>query len=116
LRDRAAQYDARVEVDPSEDLVEDFAADIVEKDIDPTGAKLRKLSDDVLAFVVDGGVEMRLVDQLGAFSPAAGGADDAAALDLCDLAGDRALGPAAPDTRTVSPALILPIRSSRNTM
>src|SRR5213593_1847640 len=35
-------YRYRVEVDPSEDLVEDLAADIVEQHVDPVGAKLRK--------------------------------------------------------------------------
>ena len=43
---RAAQHDARVEVDPSEDLVEDLAADIVEEHVDPVGAKLRKPRED----------------------------------------------------------------------
>src|SRR5258708_21439214 len=57
------------------------------------GAKLRKRSADIFALVVDGGVEMRLVDQPIAFLLAARGADDAAALDLGDLAGDGARGP-----------------------
>jgi hypothetical protein len=93
FRDRAAQYDARVEVDPSEDLVEDLAADIVEEHVDPVGAKLRKPSAEVFALVVDGCVEVRLVDQPSAFILAARGADDAAALDLGDLAGDGAPWP-----------------------
>ena len=93
FRDRAAQHDARVDVDPSEDLVEDLAADIVEEHVDPAGAKLRKPSAEVFALVVDGGVEVRLVDQPSAFSRAARGADNLAALDLGDLAGDGARGP-----------------------
>src|SRR5712691_6999138 len=76
----------------SEDLVEDLAADIVEEHVDLLGAQLRKPSAEVLALVVDGGVEMRLVDQPSAFSRPARGADDAAPLDLGDLAGDRARG------------------------
>jgi len=39
-------YRYRVEVDPSEDLVEDLAADIVEEHVDPVGAKLRKPRED----------------------------------------------------------------------
>src|ERR1700723_2986857 len=81
-----------MDVDPSEDLVEDGAADIVEEHVDPVGAQLRKPSADVFALVVDGGVEMRLVDQPGALFFAARCADDAAASELSDLAGDRARG------------------------
>jgi hypothetical protein len=46
-----------------------------------------------LALVVDGGVEVGLVDQPSAFFRAARGADNAAALDLGDLASDRTRGP-----------------------
>src|SRR5260370_29562957 len=60
FRYRAAQHDARLEVDACEHLVEDGAADIVEEDVDPIGAQRRKPSADVLAFVVDSRVAMRL--------------------------------------------------------
>src|ERR1700733_13248774 len=90
FRDRTAQRDTRVNVDPSQDFVEDLAADIVEEHVDPVGAKLRKPSTDVFALVVDGGVEVRPVDQPIAFVLATRGANHAAAFDLSDLACDRA--------------------------
>jgi len=56
------------------------------------GAKFRKSGADVFALVVDSGVEMRLLDEPIAFLLAARRADDAAALDLGDLTGDRTGG------------------------
>jgi hypothetical protein len=80
------QNDARLEVDAREYLVEDGPADIVEEDVDPIGTKLRKSNANVLGLVVDSGVEMRLLDEPIAFFSAARRTNDAAALDLRDLA------------------------------
>jgi hypothetical protein len=52
FRYRTAQHDTRLEVNAREHLVEDGAADIIEKDIDPIGAKFRKPSADVFILVV----------------------------------------------------------------
>ena len=76
--------------------IENVAADIVEKDVDPIRAMLSQRLADVLRLVVDGRVEAEFGDEIAAFFRASGDPDDAAAEDPGDLSdhhADRARRP-----------------------
>ena len=89
-RDHAAQGHAAVVVHPRDDGVHDVAADVLEVDVDPVRAEPVQGRADVLALVVDGPVEPEFAGQPVALGLAAGDADHAGALQLGDLADDRA--------------------------
>ena len=86
LADRAADDDARLAVDARQHGVEDLAADVVEVDVDAFRAVRLQAVLDRAGLVVDAGVEAELLDDPLALRRAAGDADDAAALDLRELA------------------------------
>src|SRR5262245_37666072 len=90
LADGAANADAAVECDLGQADVQDLAADVVEIDVDTVGREFAQAFGHVLALVVDAGVEAELVDHKGALVGAASDADGPAALDLGQLADDRA--------------------------
>ena len=106
--DRTAQRDPCIEVDAGEYLVKDGAPNVVEEDVDPVGTKRRKSSAEVLALVVDSGVEVPFVDEPFALFLAARRTDNAAALIFAIWPAIEPVAPAAPDTTTVSPALTWP--------
>ena len=108
LRDRAADDDPRAARELREHRVEDVAADVVEIDVDALGAMLAQRLLDVLALVVDGGVEAELVDEVAGTSPAPPAMPTTRQpliLAICPTTVPTA--PAAPETTTVSPGLRL---------
>ena len=89
-RDRTTKHDARLKPQTGKNLVQNDPTDIVEKHVDPVGAKGRKLRADVLRLIVDYAVKSEFVLQPVAFGFAASGADYSAALDLGNLPGNGA--------------------------
>lgn len=91
-RDTAAQHDARALREVRERRVEDFRP-AFEHDIDALGRERADALRDVLALVVDGGVEPGGLHHPVAFRLAAGDADRRATARLGDLADHRACRP-----------------------
>src|SRR5262245_13583090 len=90
LRDHSADADPRALVEHGQRGVEDFSADVVEVDVYAIRTGPLQPLANVLGLVIDRGVEAQIVHDPFAFLVASGDADDAAALDLADLADDRA--------------------------
>ena len=88
--DQPAHGDAAEQVHLHQHGVEDLAADVLEVDVDALGRGGLELGGEVAGLVVDAGVEAELLRHVAALVGAAGDADGAAALDLGDLADDRA--------------------------
>ena len=88
--DQAAQRDARADVEAREDRVHDVAASVFEVDVDAVGCRRGELGGPVFGAVVDGRVEAEPVGQQRALLGATGDPDDARAIGLGQLAGDRA--------------------------
>ena len=88
--DQAAERDAGADVEPREDRVHEVAADILEVDVDAVGRRRGELGGPVVGAVVDGRVEAKLVGEQRALLGSAGDPDDACAVGLGELAGDRA--------------------------
>src|SRR5215208_855507 len=93
LGDGPADDDTRLAAEPRQRRVEDLAPHVVEVDVDAVGAVLSEGFGDVLALVVDRGVEAEVVDHVAALLGPAGNANGATALDLGDLAHHLAHGP-----------------------
>src|SRR5215510_289109 len=89
LRDHSADADPRALVDHRQHGVEDFSADVVEVDVYAVRTGPLQRLTDVLALVIDRGVEAQFVHDPFAFLVASGNADDATAFDLAYLADDR---------------------------
>src|SRR5579872_7293103 len=90
-RDAADDDHTTVEREVRERRVVHVAADIIEEHVDPLGCERRELGAErvaVLALVVDCRIEAEDIPDIGDLVGRAGGADDVAALDLGDLAGD----------------------------
>src|SRR6185437_340546 len=90
LRDHAAERDARERIAARQHEIEDRPADILEIDVDAVGRRVGERALQIVAAVVDTGVETQLRHHVVAFLPAAGDADDAAARQLGELADDAA--------------------------
>lgn len=91
-RDESAENDATVEVHAVENGFHDFAADVFKVDIDTVGSGSSKLFLPLGVLVVDGGVEAEVVFNPFTFFVGTSDADDAAAVNLANLAGDAAGG------------------------
>ena len=79
-----------MEVEAVEDRVHDLAADVLEVDVDAVRGGGLELRAPVLGTVVDGRVEAELLGEDRALLGPAGDADDAGAVALGELPGDRA--------------------------
>src|SRR5262249_23157886 len=88
LRDRATAGDAAAVVHLRDTGFQDVATDIVEVDVDALGRGGAECLEGGAVLVVDRRVEAELRGQPLALVLAAGDADDAASLDLGDLADD----------------------------
>ena len=89
-RDESAKDDTAVEIHAIENGVHNLTADVFEIDVDTFRSCRRELLFPVRMFVVDGGVEAEFVFNPPAFFIGTGDADNTAAVDLADLAGDTA--------------------------
>src|SRR3546814_14544720 len=92
LRDESANRNARELVEEREHGLPYRAADQFEIDVDTIGAGGSKLVGEARRAMIDRSIEAKLVDEIGAFLRAAGNPHDPAALDLRDLADERADG------------------------
>jgi hypothetical protein len=88
--DQPAKGDPGVEVEAGEDRIHDLAADILKVDVDAVRGGGLELLAPVLGAVVDGRVEAELLGEDRTLLRAAGDADDAGAIALGELAGNRA--------------------------
>src|SRR3546814_9458221 len=91
-RDESANRNAREFVEEREHGLPYRAADQFEIDVDTIGAGGSKLVGEARRAMIDRSIEAKLVDEIGAFLRAAGNPHDPAALDLRDLADERADG------------------------
>src|SRR5436853_708557 len=92
LRDQTAQRNARVEVDPAQHRIENFAADVFKINVDAVRAMLLQAVTDQFILVINRRIESEFFDQPATFFRAAGNADNAQTFDLADLADERADG------------------------
>src|SRR5258706_2952669 len=90
--DQAAKRNASEQVHLREHGIEDLPADVLEVDVDALGAGGLEIGGEIAAPVVDTGIEAQVFRDVPAFVRPAGNADGAAALDLRNLADDRADG------------------------
>src|SRR6266850_7183714 len=84
-RDATANHDTGAHRDPAETVIEYAPADIVEENVDTIGSQLPQAGTDLLAFVVNGGVESQLLDEPLAFARAARNPDHLATGKFADL-------------------------------
>ena len=91
-RDRTTKHDACLEPQTGKNLVQNYAADIVEEHIDPVGTEGGKLRADVFRVIINDAVKSQFVLEPVAFGFAASGTDHSAALDLGNLSRNRARG------------------------
>src|SRR5580692_8307280 len=79
-----------MKIHAAQDFLHDFSADIFKINVDAIGGGGGELFLPVRMLVVDGGVETEILGDPGAFVIGAGNANDAAAVNLCDLPRDAA--------------------------
>src|SRR5665213_4292804 len=90
FRDHATHDHAAEIVEQREHRGLDRAADILEIDVDPLGTGGGERAAEIAAAMVDASIEADLARHIAAFVGAAGDADNAAAVTLGELSGDRA--------------------------
>ena len=95
-RNLAADNNAGTDINQREDGVADWAADVVEVDVDTVGAEFLQFAEIVVGrFVIESGVEAEFVGEVGDLFIRAGNADDAATFQFRDLShrgADRSSG------------------------
>ena len=111
--DQAAHRHARVRVQQRQHRGQHRAADVLEVDIDALGRRRAEQLAQVRVAVIDAGIEAERLHRVLALLRAAGDADHAAALELGDLADERAdrAGGGAPRPRS-RPGCGCPMSSS----
>ena len=105
--DGAADGDASTEAQGADGRLEMVAPDVVEVDVDAVGRSLpQQVGDATVLFVGEGRIEAEVAQQVVDLLLRARTADDAARPQgLGNLADGAAVAPAAPETKTTSPAL-----------